>query len=395
MRRSSERILTTHAGSLPRPAALLARYAPRRNARVDVEDLLGDSVRQVVARQLEAGIDIVNDGEFGKPTETTSDDDHGHAVWAWYVGERLAGMQNVEADRPIRQGKDRTSFQKFYDAASQRRPVGPGRVGQAGERVKMLTCTGPLSYHGHTVVSRDISNLGAALGAHKPGDAFLPVVSPASISRMIPDRHYGDQEQYRSALADALREEYLAIVQAGYILQIDDPVLVCAWDWWPDSDVGAYLKVAAADVALLNHALRGIPPEQVRYHLCWGSWQGPHSSDLPLRDIVELLLEVRAGAYVVEAANPRHEHEWKVWREVELPEDRLLVPGVVTHKTSVVEDPEVVADRLLRYAEVVGRERVIAGTDCGMGGRISSDVAWAKLTSLATGARLASERLWR
>jgi 5-methyltetrahydropteroyltriglutamate--homocysteine methyltransferase len=188
--------------------------------------------------------------------------------------------------------------------------------------------------------------------------------------------------------------EYLAIAEAGLTLQIDDPVLVAAWDFWPDDDLDAYRAVARRDVELLNEALRGIPTEGIRYHLCWGSWQGPHRSDLPLADVLDLMLEIRAGAYLVEAANPQHEHEHKLWRDTTLPDGATLIPGVVTHKTSVVEHPEVVADRILRYADAVGRERVMAGTDCGLGGRISSDVAWAKLAALAQGARLASDRLW-
>jgi 5-methyltetrahydropteroyltriglutamate--homocysteine methyltransferase len=256
------------------------------------------------------------------------------------------------------------------------------------------SCTGPIGYCGDPVVQRDIAHLTAALDGADAGRAFVPAVSPASLPSLIPDLHYGDADAYRQALADALREEYLAIAAAGFVLQIDDPVLAAAWDWWPDDDLEAYRAETAAQVELLNHALRDIPTEQIRYHLCWGSWQGPHRSDLPLAHIADLMLKVRAGAYVVEAANPRHEHEWRLWRDLHMPEDRLLVPGVVTHKTSVVEHPEVVADRILRYADAVGRERVIAGTDCGMGGRVSSDVAWAKLASLVEGARLASDRLW-
>lgn len=266
MRRSDARILTTHAGSLPRPADLLDRYAGG-DANTGLGDLLSDSVRAVIAQQRQAGIDIVNDGEFGKPTDTTSDADHGHGVWAMYVRERLAGLEYLQTAKPAQHSKDRASFATFYGAGARRQPAEPGRAGQAGERVEVLNCTGPISYCGAEIVSRDLANLTAALGEAGPGDAFLPAVSPASIPHLIPDAHYGDDDAYRSALAGALREEYVAIADAGYILQIDDPVLVAAWDFWPDDDVDAYRRSAARDVELLNHALEGIPPEQVRYHL--------------------------------------------------------------------------------------------------------------------------------
>jgi 5-methyltetrahydropteroyltriglutamate--homocysteine methyltransferase len=392
MRTSTERIVTTHAGSLPRPMEVLESYAG--DDRDGLDTLLHDCVRAVVTRQRDAGIDIVNDGEFGKPTDTTEDADHGHGVWALYMRERLSGLELVETEKPVQNSKDRIAFAGFYGGAGRRQPAEGGHAGTAGQRAPVLTCTGPIQYTGQELIGRDLRNLDAALGSVHPGDAFLAAVSPGSLVSLIPNLHYGDNDAYRVALAEALRHEYRAIADAGHVLQIDDPVLVASWDFWADDSVGAYRDVAARDVELLNHALEGIPREQIRYHLCWGSWQGPHRSDLPLVEIADLMLQVRAGAYVVEAANPRHEHEWKLWRELDLPADCLVIPGVVTHKTSVVEHPEVVADRILRYAGVVGRERVIAGTDCGMGGRISSDVAWAKLESLAAGARQASERLW-
>jgi 5-methyltetrahydropteroyltriglutamate--homocysteine methyltransferase len=388
---SDQRILTTHTGSLPRPRSLLELYAAR-----DVEplpDALRQAVARVVERQAAVGIDIVNDGEFGKPTDTAEDDDHGHGVWAMYVRDRLAGFEWVPTEKPRLFSKDRADFPLYYGAASRRQPAEPGRAGEAGSMTDVWTCTGPISYRGQALVERDIANLQAALSASGATDAFLPVVSPASIPHLIPNAYYATEEEYELALADALREEYKAIAAAGFIVHVDDPVLVVRWDTSETYDRDAYLAAARRNVEVVNYTLEGIPTDRMRYHMCWGSWDGPHRSDVPLADVVDLLLEVRAGAYLLEAANPRHEHEWRVWQEADLPEDRLLVPGVVTHKTPVVEHPEVVADRIMRYASAVGRDRVIAGTDCGLGGRISSDIAWAKLESLVEGARLASDRL--
>ena len=389
MDEGAQRILTTHTGSLPRPPEILAAFADGGPS----EELLAGAVRDVVRRQTDTGLDVVGDGEFGKPTDTTNDADHGHGVWALYVRERLTGFEWVEGEKASPSSKDRTAFPAFYGSGGRRQPAEGGRAGEVGTTAQVFTCTGPIAYCGSELVARDIAHLQAALDGADPAGAFLPAVSPGSLPSLIPDRHHADEDAYRQALAGALREEYLAIAEAGLTLQIDDPVLVAAWDFWPDDDLDAYRAVARRDVELLNEALRGIPTEQIRYHLCWGSWQGPHRSDLPLADVVDLMLEIRAGAYLVEAANAQHEHEWKLWRDTALPDGATLIPGVVSHKTSVVEHPEVVADRIVRYADVVGPERVMAGTDCGLGGRISSDVAWAKLATLVEGARLASDRL--
>jgi 5-methyltetrahydropteroyltriglutamate--homocysteine methyltransferase len=386
---STQRILTTHTGSLPRPPEILEAFADGGPS----EELLAGAVRDVVRRQADTGVDVVGDGEFGKPTDTTNDADHGHGVWALYVRERLTGFEWVDGEKASPSSKDRSAFPAFYGSGGRRQPAEGGRAGEVGTTAQVFTCTGPIAYCGQELVARDIAHLKAALDGSDAAGAFLPAVSPGSLPSLIPDRHHRDEDAYRQALASALREEYLAIADAGLTLQIDDPVLVAAWDFWPDDDLDAYRAVARRDVELLNEALRGIPTEQIRYHLCWGSWQGPHRSDLPLADVLDLMLEIRAGAYLVEAANAQHEHEWKLWRDAALPDGATLIPGVVTHKTSVVEHPEVVADRIVRYAELVGRERVMAGTDCGLGGRISSDVAWAKLDALVEGARLASERL--
>jgi 5-methyltetrahydropteroyltriglutamate--homocysteine methyltransferase len=384
-----QRIQTTHTGSLPRPPEILEAFADGGPS----EELLAGAVRDVVRRQADTGVDVVGDGEFGKPTDTTNDADHGHGVWALYVRERLTGFEWVDGEKASPSSKDRSAFPAFYGSGGRRQPAEGGRAGEVGTTAEVFTCTGAIAYCGQELVARDIAHLTAALDGSDAASAFLPAVSPGSLPSLIPDRHHRDEDAYRQALASALREEYLAIADAGLTLQIDDPVLVAAWDFWPDDDLDAYRAVARRDVELLNEALRGIPTERIRYHLCWGSWQGPHRSDLPLADVLDLMLEIRAGAYLVEAANAQHEHEWKLWRDAALPDGATLIPGVVTHKTSVVEHPEVVADRIVRYAELVGPERIMAGTDCGLGGRISSDVAWAKLDALVEGARLASDRL--
>jgi 5-methyltetrahydropteroyltriglutamate--homocysteine methyltransferase len=386
------RLQTTHTGSLPRPQALLEGFAEKPG---DLEETLRTSVRDVVRQQQKAGLDLINDGEFGKPTDTTADDDHGHGVWIMYVRERLGGFGYVEREKPKIDTRDREDFPIFFGAEGRRSPGESGKAGQAGKKSEVWSCTGPITYVGDEVVSRDIENLKASLGETPLAHAFLPVVSPGSVPDVIPNEFYGSLREYEEALAEAMREEYLAIAAAGLTVQIDDPVLVAHWDMYADLTPKQYRKEAEAQVELINHTIRGIPQEQLRYHLCWGSWQGPHANDLPLAEVVDLMLKINAQGYLIEAGNPRHEHEWKIWRDTKLPDDKVLIPGVVGHKTTVVEHPEVVADRLLRYAEVVGRERVIAGTDCGLGGRISSDVAWAKIDSLVEGARIASSQLWR
>jgi 5-methyltetrahydropteroyltriglutamate--homocysteine methyltransferase len=393
MRTSTERILTTHTGSLPRPLHLRELYS--RGAMSEVNAALGEAVRDVVRQQRDVGLDIVNDGEFGKPVHGTGDADHAHGAWAMYVQERVDGFADVEVESERQSSsKDRSAFPNYYGEGPSRRPGQLGDTETPAAKGSTWACVGPIRFHGQEIVARDIANLKAALDGGDPASAFLPAVSPACVTYNFPNQHYRDDDEYRLDLAEALREEYLAITNAGFVLQIDDPVLVAGWDFWDGDDLDAYRSMVTRDVELLNHALRGIPESQIRYHLCWGSWNGPHCSDLPLRSVVDLMLQVNVSGYVLEAANPRHEHEWKIWRDVELPDGKVLIPGVVTHKTPVLEHPEVAADRIVRYAELVGRERVIAGTDCGVGGRVASDVAWAKLRVLSEAARLATDALW-
>jgi 5-methyltetrahydropteroyltriglutamate--homocysteine methyltransferase len=263
-----------------------------------------------------------------------------------------------------------------------------------GRRPMSRQITSPITYKGQTALQTDILNLRAALQASGAAEGFMTAVAPGSFGREQ-NRYYASQEEFLYAIADAMRTEYRAIVDAGFVLQIDDPGMAENWDAMDASvTLEQYREYARLCIAALNHALEGIPEDRVRYHMCWGSWHGPHLTDIPLRDIVDLLLTVRAGAFSVEAGNVRHEHEWKVWRDVKLPPGKILIPGVVSHATNVVEHPELVADRIVQYAQLVGRENVIAGTDCGLGGRIHPSLAWAKLRVLAEGAELASHQLW-
>jgi 5-methyltetrahydropteroyltriglutamate--homocysteine methyltransferase len=403
MRNSADRLLTTHVGSLPRPDDLMALY--RENA-ADAMLLprLKSAVAEIVARQCELGIDVVNDGEYGKAMRAAVD----YGAWWSYVYDRLGGFEL--RDEQARQGraawtygsKERAEFAEFYTeeaSAGQQSAASGGSVAPTGTstaRLYGLTCAGPVKYSGHAAIQRDIANLKAAISDAKVEEAFMTAVSPGTL-QILPNAYYKSREEYTWALAEAIGEEYRAIVDAGFVLQIDDPALVDIYDWWfsMKDDLAGYRKWAAHQVDAVNHALAGIPEDRVRFHICWGSWHGPHKGDVPLKDVVDLLLKVKAQAYVVEAGNVRHEHEWKVWRDVaKLPEGKILIPGVVSHATNVLEHPELVADRLLKYAEVVGRENVIAGTDCGLGGRIHPQLAWAKLQALREGADLASRRLW-
>jgi 5-methyltetrahydropteroyltriglutamate--homocysteine methyltransferase len=396
MKRSETRILTTHVGSLPRPKDLIELYQQ------DAPDStllprLKSAVAEVVNQQAGAGIDIVNDGEFGKAMRRSVD----YGAWWSYIYDRIAGFEIRQAQAEKGRtawtfgSQERKEFAEFY-----REDGGMGGAGQtagsSASRLFGLVCTGPVHYTGNALIKRDTDNLNSALKGTRIAEAFIPSVSPATL-QILPNEHYKRQEDYTWALAEAMREEYKAIVDAGFIVQIDDPALVDIYDWWFSlkDDKAGYRKWAKFQVEAVNHALKGIPEDRVRFHICWGSWHGPHKSDVPLKDVVDLLIKVNAQAYSLEAGNVRHEHEWKVWRDVaKLPEGKILIPGVVSHATNVLEHPEVIADRLIQYASVVGRENVIAGTDCGLGGRIHPQLAWAKLQALAEGADLATRQLW-
>jgi 5-methyltetrahydropteroyltriglutamate--homocysteine methyltransferase len=385
VKRSTERILTTHAGSLPRPddvrTMVTAKSGGQPYDEAGFGRRLASAVAEVVRQQAATGIDIVNDGEFGKPG------------FSEYVRERISGFevrdfQPGEAP-PTRSisSRDKQEFAEYFANRGGRAAI--------GTRQRHVFCTGPLQYVGHAAVQTDIANLQAALRGVQVEEAFLPAVAPGTIEHWLANEHYPTDEAYLYAIADAMHEEYKAITDAGLILQIDDPDLPDAWQIHLEMSVAEYRKYAELRIDALNHALRDCPQEQVRLHVCWGSYHGPHKYDIPLRDIVDIVLKVRAQAYSIEASNPRHEHEWQLWEEVKLPEGKMLIPGVVSHCSDFIEHPELVAQRLGRFAKLVGRENVIAGTDCGLGGRVGHpSIVWAKFQTMADGAQLATRQLW-
>jgi 5-methyltetrahydropteroyltriglutamate--homocysteine methyltransferase len=387
MKRSTDRILTTHVGSLIRPQALQefmrAKQGDAPYDHAGYEACLAQSIADVVRRQAETGIDVISDGEFGKAIS-----------WNQYVVERLSGFELRAIPpglRPGVPGADRTRFKEFYAELDVREPMA---------NAKMVACIGPVKYIGQEIVRRDIANFKAALNGLKVQEAFMPVVAPSSVLPDRKDEYYKGEEDWLEAVTAAMRTEYRMIVDAGFVLQIDDARAATAFDRMvPPGSFEDYRRWLAKFVESLNHALEGIPEDRVRYHVCWGSWPGPHVSDVPLRDIVDLILKVRAGAYVIESANPRHEHEWQVWKNVKLPDGKVLIPGVISHATNVVEHPELIAERILRFANLLGRENVMAGTDCGFAQgtfyrRAHPTIMWAKFEALAEGARLASKQLW-
>ena len=403
MKRSTDRILTTHVGSLPRPKDLVELY--RENA-PDSKLLpcLRSAVAEVVQQQARCGIDVINDGEFGKAMRRSVD----FGAWWSYIYNRSQALSSEQRRRKkdARRGRsavrNEKEFAEFYaeeaSAAAQSSAgsqAGTAQAATSTARLYGLTCTAPVKYTGQPAIQRDIQNLKSALTGAQVEEAFMTAVSPATL-QILPNAYYKDRDEYTWALAEAIREEYKAIVDAGFILQIDDPALVDIYDWWysVDDNLAGYRKWAEFQVKAVNHALEGIPEDRVRFHICWGSWHGPHKGDVPLKDVADLLVKVKAQAYVIEAGNVRHEHEWKVWRSTKLPEGKLIIPGVVSHATNVLEHPELVADRIVRFARTIGRENVIAGTDCGLGGRVHQQIAWAKLEALSEGARLASKELW-
>jgi 5-methyltetrahydropteroyltriglutamate--homocysteine methyltransferase len=388
MKRSTERILTTHVGSLARPRAVLdLLFAKERAEKFDsdfFESSVRDAVGEIVKRQVDAGIDVVCDGEQSKSSFLT------------YIAERLKGFSPSE-----KQGEDlwvesreTIAFPEFYDAHRKT------REGLVAQPVK-LVCTGPVEYSGHVELQRDIANVKAAAEAAGVEEVFMSAVSPSDVEGQQPNEFYKTDEEYLAAIADAMHEEYQAIVEAGLILQIDDPRLLTYYISRPDLSVADCRQWAELRVEALNHALRGMPADRVRFHTCYGINIGPRVHEMNLADIVDIMLKVNAGAYLFEAGNPRHEHEWRVWENVKVPEGKLLIPGVISHSTPLVEHPELIAQRLERFASVVGRENLIAGSDCGFASfaateqEIHPTIVWAKFQNLAEGARLATQRLWQ
>ena len=406
MRSSRERILTTHAGSLSRPADLIALSRARAGGQsADVgsyAQCLGNAVTEVVGKQRELGIDIVDDGEFGKPMASNYD----YGAWWNYAFARMEGFSPADAvpESPHKKSSvaelsltafaNRRDWRKFAEFYQDPESTG-SLIGSAARRpTRRPVCTAAIKYIGHAALAADIANLKVAIAVAGVEEGFMCSVGPGSFARGE-DLYYKTEEEFVFASAEAMREEYKAIVEAGIVLQIDDPSLPDNWDMInPEPPLEEFKKFERVRIEALNHALRGLPEDRIRYHICWGSWHGPHTTDIPLQDIVDLVLSVNAGAYSIEAGNVRHEHEWRFWQDVSLPEGKLLIPGVVSHATNIVEHPQVVADRIVRYAQVVGRENIIAGTDCGLGGRIHPQIAWAKLSALVEGAKLATRELW-
>jgi len=388
MKRSSDRILTTHVGSLIRPQPLQEFLRAKQSGKPYDEKAyaacLSASVAEVVADQAKVGLDVVSDGEFGKAIS-----------WSQYALERLSGFERrpIKQDtaNPFKRGADRTRFAEFYAELDAHDGV--------ATTVEAI-CVGPIKYTGQAELQTDIDNFKAALKGVKVEEAFLPVAAPASV---IPDRkneYYKNEDDCMAAIADAMHTEYKMIVDAGFLVQLDDARNAVTYDRMvPPASFEDYRRWLSQQVEIINHAIKGIPQDRIRYHVCWGSWPGPHVSDVPLKDIVDLILKVKVGAYVIEGANPRHEHEWKVWANAKLAPGQVLIPGVISHATNVVEHPELVAERIVRLAQIVGRENVIAGTDCGFAQgpfhrRVHPSIMWAKFEALTAGARLASKELW-
>jgi 5-methyltetrahydropteroyltriglutamate--homocysteine methyltransferase len=382
MQHSTKRILTTHAGSLPRPPDLLDMLAAKEQGKPMDEAAraarLPGAVKEIVQKQIELGIDIVDDGEYSKPSFVT------------YVNERLGGFE-VDSEAPRRGpwvgSREAISFPEFYAAI------------HVGSRQNRMICTGPITYKGHALLQTDIKNLKAAIGGSKV-EAFMPSISPSNIEEWQRNAYYKTQEEYAVAIAEAMREEYKAIVDAGFLLQIDDPRLVSYYLVSPNASIAECRKWARTRVDILNHALRGVPPEKIRHHTCYGINMGPRVHDMEVKHLLDIILKIKAGAYSFEAANPRHEHEWKIWGNAKLPKDKVLIPGVISHSTVLVEHPELVAERIVKFASLVGKERVIAGSDCGFATfagskEVHPSIVWAKMQAMTEGARLASKELWK
>ena len=392
MKRSAGRILTTHTGSLPRPGDLVAMLNAKEIGEpydtTAFQARVQRAIAEVVQRQIDTGIDVVGDGE------------HSKFNWMAYARARLTGLEEI--DSPVRfRGATRDSIEfagAYEDLKIMHAARSGALVAKRTARPKALVCAGAIRYVGHHELRADIDNLKRSLEGKKFEEAFITAISPSNLELYYENRHYGSDEQYLEALGEAMRVEYLAIVEAGFLLQIDDPRMATHYNRATNSTIEDCRKFIALRVEALNHALRGIPEEKIRFHTCYSTNIAPRVHDFELKHFADLMLQVRAAAYLVEAANPRHEHEWAIWQDVKLPDDKIIVPGVVSHCVHLVEHPELVAQRIVRFANVVGRERVIAGTDCGFGtsgagDEVHPDVAWAKLQAMVEGARIASKRL--
>jgi 5-methyltetrahydropteroyltriglutamate--homocysteine methyltransferase len=393
MKHSTDRILTTHVGSLPRPDDMMdmlaAKFAGRPINEQKLEARLPSAVGELVAQQVKTGLDVINDGEVGRPSFIT------------YIDDRLTGFERREIaakDAPravhyLAGSREYLAFPEYYEPEQTIQSVIGGRPPQE------ILCSGPITYKGHDLLQRDIANFKAALKGAPVEEAFFPAVSPNQISYRRRNEHYRTEEEYEIAIADALHEEYQAVVDAGFLVQMDDPQLVTHWVRNPDLTIEDCRRWAARHVEVLNHALRDIPRDRIRFHTCYSIGFGPRVHDMEFKDIIDIVLRIKTGAHSFEAANVRHEHEWRLWETAKLPEDTVLIPGVVTPSHATVEHPELVAERIQRFASIVGREHVIAGVDCGFASTARSlempaSIVWAKLDALVAGAHIASARLW-
>jgi len=386
MKLSTDRILTTHVGSLPRPDDLFELMLARMDGKAVEEKAYAErvraAVRDSVRQQVDVGLDVVNDGEMGKPSFIT------------YAAARLDGLEKREGNRPspFANTRETQDFPEYYQSAVAEQV-------SARRRRALMVCAGPIKSKGQAQLKSDLETLKSAVAGSGATEAFVPAIAPSNIETTTPNEHYKNAEEYVFAIAEAMREEYKAIVDAGFLLQIDDPFLVTYYIMRPQLGIAECRKWAEVRVEALNTALKGIPADRVRFHTCYSINMGPRVHDMQLKDIVDVILKVNAGAYSFEAANPRHEHEWEEWRRAKIADDKVLIPGVITQSTVLVEHPELVAQRLLRFADVVGRERVIAGADCGFASFAGSNevhpsIVWAKFKSLVEGARIASRQLW-
>ena len=387
MKLSTDRILTTHVGSLPRPDDLFDLMRDRMDGKPVDDKAYAARVREAVdasvRQQVGAGLDVVSDGEMGKPSFIT------------YAAQRLDGLEKRDGDRPspFANTRETRDFPEYYQSTVAE------QVSARRRRARMV-CAGPIKYKGHAQLKADLDNLKTALQGVKATEAFVPAIAPSNVETTTPNEYYPTEEAYVFAIAEAMREEYKAIVDAGFLLQIDDPFLVTYYIMRPELSIAECRKWGQMRVEALNTALAGIPADKVRFHTCYSINMGPRVHDMQLKDIIDIILKVRAGGYSFEASNPRHEHEWEEWKRAKTPDDKVLIPGVITQSTVLVEHPELVAQRIARFADVVGRERVIAGADCGFASFAGSNevhpsIVWAKFKSLVEGSRLASERLWK
>ncbi len=391
MKRSTDHILVSHAGALPRPAdlrdLLIAKEDGKPYDETAFRRRVRESVSDVVQKQVETGIDIVNDGEESKRSFSS------------YARTRISGYVEREVDTtgdaPTIYLRDLVDFPGFFGGGRSAFGGQSGLAASFNTTATHVFCVEPLKYIGHDAIREDIEVFQTALAGKRYEEAFLPAVAPGTIEHWMANEYYKTDEEFVYAIADAMAEEYRAIVDAGFILQIDDPDLGDGWQMFPDMSTADYHKYAEMRIDALNHALRDIPEDRIRFHICWGSHHGPHKYDLPLEDFIDLILKVKAECYSVEAANTRHEHEWRAWENVKLPEGKSVMPGVIGHTSDMIEHPQLVADRLVRYANIVGRENVIAGTDCGLGPRVGhAEIVWEKFKAMSEGAAIATRKLW-